>query len=118
MPKLAPMFAAFVTDFAKIHAMKMDAVIIQGLAARPCLSSPLKNPPSETVFGESRNMTTPYTTRNAQKKIPVVESTRHAPSNRRPCAKKQGSLRPPASNARGAEAPDRPAHARAINIVS
>ena len=27
-------------------------------------------------------------------------------------------LHPPASNARGAEAPDHPAHARAINIVS
>jgi len=79
MPKFAPMLAAFVTDFAKIHAMKMDAVIIHGLAARPNLSSPLKNPPSETVFGESRNITMPYTMRNPQKKIPVVESMRSSP---------------------------------------
>ena len=73
------MLAAFVTDFAKIHAMKMEAVIIHGLAARPSLSSPLKNPPSETVFGESRNITMPYTMRNPQKKIPVVESMRSSP---------------------------------------
>ncbi|MEI3230125.1 MAG: hypothetical protein V8S24_02020 [Gordonibacter pamelaeae] len=79
MPKFAPMLAAFVTDFAKIHAMKMEAVIIHGLAARPCLSSPLKNPPSVTVFGESRNITMPYTMRNPQKKIPVVESMQPSP---------------------------------------
>lgn len=80
MPNCAPMLAALVTDFAKIHAMKMDAVIIHGLAARPCLSSPLKNPPKLTVFGERRNMTMPYTMRNPQKNIPVVESIPYIPS--------------------------------------
>ena len=59
MPKLAPIFAAFVTDLAKIHAMKMDAVIIQGFASRPCRSSPRKNPPTETVLGEMTYMTIP-----------------------------------------------------------
>ena len=59
MPYSAPMLAALVTDLAKIHEMKMDAVIIQPAASRPFLSSPRKNPPSDTVFGDRMNITMP-----------------------------------------------------------
>ena len=53
------MLAALVTDFAKIHEMKMEAVIIQPAASRPFLSSPRKKPPRETVFGDRMNITMP-----------------------------------------------------------
>ena len=74
MPKLWPMLAALVTDFAKIQAMKIDAMIIQGFASRPFLSAPLKNPSRDTVFGDNANMTMPYTIKKPQKNIPVVPS--------------------------------------------
>ncbi len=59
MPKSAPMFAAFVTDFAKIQAMNTEAMIIQGLASLPWRFSPRKKPPTVTVFGDMRNIATP-----------------------------------------------------------